>query len=66
MKSAEDDGPSHVPSSSGCYEDGVGDSSGCSSIGCSGGSCGVSSGVEVVIGSVGGCSGEIAGVCLGS
>ena len=34
--------------------------------GCSGDSSGVSSGVEVVIGSVGGCSGEIAGVCVGS
>ena len=68
MKSADDDGP--VPmclSLSNCYEDGVGDSPGCSSIGCSGGSCGVSSGVEVVIGSVAGCSGdEIAGLCLGS
>ena len=56
-----------MPSLSRCYEDGVGDSSGCSSIVCSGGSCGVSSGVKVVIGSVAGCSGdEIAGLCLGS
>ena len=57
---------SHVSSLASCYEVGVGDSSGCSSSGCSGDSSGVSSGVEVVIGSVGGCFGEIAGVCLGS